>query len=66
MKTILIDGVECMTLLDVAELTGLNIEAVRRRQQRGQLDLTPLVTIGKQHFYASSEVRAAMRRGLCR
>lgn len=64
MKRILIDGVECMTLPDVANLAGLTTEALRQRQARGRLDLSPHIVIGKQNFYASTEVRAAIRRGL--
>lgn len=66
MKHILIDGVECMTLPDVANLAGTTIEALRQRQKRGRLNLSPHVTIGNQHFYAASAVRDAMRRGLSR
>jgi hypothetical protein len=64
MKSITIDGVECMTLPDVADLAGITVEALRRRQSRGQVALRPHITIGKQNFYASDEVRAAMRRSL--
>lgn len=66
MRLILIDGVECMTLPDVASLAGLTTEALRQRQTRGSLDLSPHIVIGKQNFYASSDVSAAMRRGLTR
>lgn len=64
MKRILIDGVECMTLPDVADLAGLTVDALRQRVKRGQVVLAPHITIGKQNFYASAEVRAAIRRGL--
>lgn len=66
MKRILIDGVECMTLPDVASLAGLTTDAVRQRQARGQFDVTPHIVIGKQKFYASNDVRTAIRRGLSR
>lgn len=63
-KNILIDGVECVTLPDVAALVGATVDTVRQRQRRGTFDLIPHIIIGKQQFFALEDVRAAMRKGL--
>lgn len=59
-----IDGVEVMTAPDVAMRAGLSVDALRKRMERGLLALHPHVTIARQHFYAVSDVHAALRRGL--
>lgn len=62
--TILIDGAECLTLLDVARLTGVTTDALRQRQGRGRIDLNPVTTINGQHFYEKAAVEALVRKGL--
>lgn len=59
-----INGVECLTLADLSKATGLSTEALRGRQARGTLTITPHVTIQGKHFYKAEDVRAIVREGL--
>lgn len=61
MKQIVINNVECLTLPEVAALAEISVEALRKRIQRGQVDLRPHSIVGKQHLYAKRQVWAALR-----
>ena len=57
-----IDGTEVMTMPDIATLAGTTVEAIRQRQKRGSLKLTPYAVIGRQTFYDAGEVRSRLRQ----
>lgn len=64
MQTININGIEAVTLGEIAKATGVSIDALRRRVSRGTLNLEPATTIGGVHFYSAALVRSLFREAL--
>lgn len=64
MNVININGMEVITLGEISRLTGVSVDALRRRVARGTLALEPSVTIGGVHFYSATLVRSLFRDAL--
>lgn len=64
MNTITINGIEAVTLGEIAKATGVSVDALRRRVSRGTLNLEPAITIGGIHFYSAALVRSHFRESL--
>lgn len=57
----MIDGTECLTGREAAELLGISYNAFRIRRCRDTLRIEPLVKVGQTDLYALHDVKKVMK-----
>jgi hypothetical protein len=59
-----IDGTQVVTMAELAALAGTTVDAIRKRRERGTLRLEAVTTIGRQDFFARTDVQKLIRESL--